>query len=82
MTMAPLRVHVFPPPEEQVYHPPPSDRSGIGERLDDIQEYFLQLQKELKALRGQYLFGNNAADLFLVPNVNIPHKFKVPHFEK
>src|SRR4051812_26158193 len=40
------------------------------------------MQKELKTLRGQDLFGKNAADLCLVPNVKIPHKFKVPDFEK
>ena len=28
------------------------------------------------------MFGKNAHDMFLVPNVKIPHKFKVPNFEK
>ena len=40
------------------------------------------MQKELQAIRGQDLFGKDAAGLCLVPNVQIPHKFKVPDFEK
>ena len=36
----------------------------------------------MKALRGKELFGKDAYDLCLVPNVHIPHKFKVPDFEK
>ena len=28
------------------------------------------------------MFGKNTYDLCLVPNVNIPYKFKVPDFEK
>ena len=40
------------------------------------------MQKELQAIRGQELFGKDAADLCLVPNVQIPHKFKVSDFEK
>lgn len=28
------------------------------------------------------MFGKNAHDLCLVPNVKIPHKFKVPDLEK
>lgn len=40
------------------------------------------MQKEIQALRGKYLFGKNTHDLCLVPNMKIPHKFKVPDFEK
>lgn len=40
------------------------------------------MNKEIKALRGKELFGKNALELCLVPNVEIPHKFKVPNFEK
>ena len=40
------------------------------------------MQKEIQALRGKDLFGKNSHDLCLVPNVKIPHKFKVPYFEK
>ena len=39
------------------------------------------MQKEMKALRGKELFGENINDLCLVPNVQVPVKFKVPDFE-
>ena len=40
------------------------------------------MHKELKALKGEELFGDNVNDLCLVPNVKVPAKFKVPEFEK
>jgi len=36
----------------------------------------------MRALRGKELFGKTAYDLCLVPDIQIPHKFKVPDFEK
>ncbi|XP_050908369.1 uncharacterized protein LOC127121992 [Lathyrus oleraceus] len=40
------------------------------------------MQKEINALRGKDLFRKTASELYLVPNVQIPPKFKVPDFEK
>ncbi|GAU37187.1 hypothetical protein TSUD_30520 [Trifolium subterraneum] len=39
-------------------------------------------QREMRALRGKDLFGQDAHELCLVPDVVVPHKFKVPDFEK
>ena len=50
--------------------------------MDEFQDKFLEMKNELRAILGQDLFGKEAADLCLVPNVKIPHKFKVPTFEK
>jgi hypothetical protein len=36
----------------------------------------------MRALQGKETFGKTVYDLCLVPNVQIPHKFKVPDFEK
>jgi len=36
----------------------------------------------MRALRGKELFWKTAYDLCLVPDLQIPHKFKVPDFEK
>jgi hypothetical protein len=36
----------------------------------------------MRALRGKDLFGQDAHELCLVPDVVVPHKFKVPNFEK
>jgi hypothetical protein len=55
---------------------------GTYVRLDDFQEQFDEMQWEIRALHGKDLFGKNAHDLCLVPNVRIPAKFKVPEFEK
>jgi hypothetical protein len=48
--------------------------------MDDFQAQFDKMQLEIKALRGKDLFGKDAHDLCLVPNVKIPPKFKVPEF--
>lgn len=40
------------------------------------------MRKQLKTLKGKDLFGKNAVELCLVPNIKIPVKFKVPDFEK
>jgi len=50
--------------------------------MDDLHERFDEMQQKVKGLRGKELFGKNAPDLCLVPNVKIPHRFKVPDFEK
>ena len=60
--------------------PPPSENLGVYDRMDNFQDQFDKMQKELKALRGKELFGKNVNDLCLVPNVKIPAKFKVPEF--
>ena len=51
-------------------------------RMDEFQDKFLEMQKELRDIHRQDLFGKEATDLCLVPNIKIPHKFKVPSFEK
>ncbi|XP_028208435.1 uncharacterized protein LOC114391656 [Glycine soja] len=50
--------------------------------MEELQERFDGMQREVEALRGRDLFGKDACELCLVPNVTIPHKFKVPDFEK
>lgn len=50
--------------------------------MDEFQDQFQAMQKEIQTLRGKDLFGKNAHDLCLASNVKIPHKFKVPDFEK
>jgi hypothetical protein len=67
---------------EPIYHAEPTESVGTYVRLDDFQEQFDEMQWEIRALNGKDLFGKNAHDLCLVPNVRIPAKFKVPEFEK
>ena len=68
---------------EQIYH---SDSVVGCDQVDDLRERFEgkleEVQKEMRALRGKDLFGQDAHELCLVPDVVIPPKFKVPKFEK
>ncbi|KAK2455735.1 hypothetical protein QL285_003159 [Trifolium repens] len=59
-----------------------SESVGGLDRVDDLQDKYNEMHREMRALRGKELFGQNAHELCLVPNVVIPHKFKVPDFEK
>ncbi|GAU32216.1 hypothetical protein TSUD_277960 [Trifolium subterraneum] len=51
-------------------------------QVDDLQIKYDEIQREMRALRGKDLFGQDAHELCLVPDVVVPHKFKVPDFEK
>ena len=44
--------------------------------MDDLQDKYNEMQREMKALRGKELFGQNAYGIFFVLNV------KLPDFEK
>src|SRR6266487_4459232 len=79
MTLPASVVHTVPYVSEQVYHAENPETYG---HMDNLQDQFDKMQLEMKALRGKDLFGKNAHDLCLVPNVRIPPKFKVPEFEK
>ena len=78
--IAPISVNVIPFVNDEVYHPipPPSEGLGLYDRMDDFQDQFDKTQREMKALRGKKLFGQNVNDMCLVPNVKIPANFKVP----
>ena len=53
----------------------------IGTMEERMEELAKELHREIKAIRG-----NNdlvkTHDLFLVPRVDIPRKFKVPEFDR
>ena len=55
---------------------------GAYDRVDDLQEKFEIVNREIRALRGKEAPKKDVYDLCLVPNVQIPHKFKLPDFEK
>ena len=82
--VAPPSVNVMPFVNDEVYRlvPQPSEGVGFYDRLDDFQGQFNEMQKEMKALRGKELFGQNVSELCLVPNVKVPAKLKVPEFER
>jgi len=55
---------------------------GAYDRVDDLQEKFEIVNREIRALRGKEAPKKDVYDLCLVPNVQIPHKFKLPDFKK
>ncbi|KAI5430169.1 hypothetical protein KIW84_034665 [Lathyrus oleraceus] len=53
-TNVPPVVHYTPHLGEPVYHgPTPSEDPGLNDRMDEFQDQFAELQKEIKALRGK-----------------------------
>lgn len=82
MFVPPHVVHTTPYNEENIFYAAPSKVVGVDERLEGFQDQYLEMQREINALRGNDLFGKTASKLYLVPNVQIPPKFKVPDFEK
>ncbi|KAI5432054.1 hypothetical protein KIW84_035984 [Lathyrus oleraceus] len=82
LAMPPPVVHTTPRVDDTIYHSEPSEGPDVNEKMDAMNDQFLELRKELKTFRGKDLFGKSAAELCLVPGVKIPVKFKVPDFEK
>ncbi|KAI5427608.1 hypothetical protein KIW84_032858 [Lathyrus oleraceus] len=82
LVVPPPIVHTLPRVDDTIYHFEPSEDPDVYEKMDAMNDQFLELRKELKTLRGKDLFGKSAAELCLVPNVKVPVKFKVPDFEK
>ncbi|XP_050897028.1 uncharacterized protein LOC127103830 [Lathyrus oleraceus] len=82
MLIPPSVIHTTPYHKEPIFHATPSESMGSYEKMDEFQDQFVEIQREIKALREKDLFEKNAHDLCLVPNVKIPAKFRVPDFEK
>jgi hypothetical protein len=79
VTQAGPTVHATQQEEEQIYH----SGSVVGDdRVGDLEEKFDAVQKELRNIHGKEVFNQNVHDLCLVPDVEIPPKFKTPVFEK
>jgi len=72
-------IHTVQHNGEPIYH---SGNGEANDRVSDLLEKYNEMQQEMRALRGKEIFGKTAYDLCLVPDIQIPHKFKVPDFEK
>ena len=55
---APPSVNMVPFANDDMYcpFPPPSEDLGLYDRIDDFQEQFDKMKREMKALRGKELF--------------------------
>jgi len=79
MTYSALAVHAISEGDEPIYH---LGDLGAYDKVDELREKYDEMQREMRAFRGKEIFGKTAYDLCLVPNIRIPHKFKVLDFEK
>jgi len=79
MTYSAPTIHTIPQNEEPIFH---SGNMRGHDRVDELQEKYEIMNREIRALRGKETPKKNVCDLCLVPNVQIPHKFKLPDFEK
>ena len=82
MYVPPSVIHTLPRVEDTSYRSEPSEGPDVYEKMDEMKDQFLELRKELKTLRGKYLFQKSVGELCLVPDVKILVKFKAPDFEK
>ena len=79
MTYLALTIHTVPRKEEPIFH---AGNMGGYDRVDDLQEKYEMMNREMQALRGKEVLKKDVYYLCLVPNVRIPHKFKLPDFAK
>jgi len=79
MTYSAPVIHTVSHDEEPIYH---SGNVEAYDRVNDLLGKYDEMHREMRALRGKEIFGKTAYDLCLVPDIQIPHKFKVPDFEK
>jgi len=79
MTYLALTIHTVPRNEEPIFH---AGNMGGYDRVDDLQEKYEMMNREMQALREKEILKKDVYDLCLVPNVKIPHKFKLRVFEK
>lgn len=71
---------MFTSPNHQV-NPHLSNQIAFGLDQNRREDYQL-LDERIRAIEGISAFGMDAKDLFLVPNVVLPRKFKVPDLPK
>jgi len=74
-----LVVHAISQDNGPIFH---SGSVGAYDRVHDLREKYDEMYREMQALRGKEVLKRDVHDSCLVPNVQIPHKFKLPDFEK
>lgn len=66
---------------QYMFHASRSERGGVDE-MDNVKEQCQTLEKRLRAIEGNDIFGAAAMDMCLVPDLVLPAKFKTADFEK
>ncbi|XP_058784564.1 uncharacterized protein LOC131659375 [Vicia villosa] len=67
-----------------VYHVDDSERGDQehNHEVEEVKEKYNVLEKRLKVVEGNDIFGFDTMNLCLVSDLTVPTKFKVPEFEK
>lgn len=87
-TIAPPIVHTYVQPhfedQHQIYHAPESsdEEDKVHEDIKGMKGNFQILEKRLREMEGDKVFGVDAREMCLVPGLIIPVKFKTPDFDK
>ena len=79
MTYSAPAVHAVPQNKEPIFH---SGSVGAYDRVHHLREKYDEMYREMQVLRRKEVLKKDVHELCLVPNVQIPHKFKLPYFEK
>jgi len=76
MTFSAPLVHTIPQDNGPVYH---TESVGAYDQMDDLQEKFDEMQREVKALRGKDLlfFHNYLTQPLLINSSTIHNSFKL-----
>lgn len=67
---------------QYMFDTPRSEAGSAADELEDVKEKYQTLEKRLRAMEGNDVFGAAAMDMCLVPDLVLPKKFKTPDFEK
>ncbi|XP_050876225.1 uncharacterized protein LOC127079918 [Lathyrus oleraceus] len=84
-TFAPTVVHTRVQPyfddHQQVYDIPAMSEEG-DERYEKLRENVKTIEKRLRAMEGDQIFGATVREMCLVSGLVIPAKFKTPNFDQ
>ena len=67
---------------QYLFDTPRSEIGSATDELEDVKEKYQTLEKRMRAMEGNDVFGAAAMDMCLVPDLVLPKKFKTPDFEK
>lgn len=65
-----------------MFETPHSEVGSAANELESVKEKSQTLERRLRAVEGNDVFGAAAMDMCLVPDLVLPAKFKTPKFEK
>jgi len=72
-------VHAISQDNGPIFH---SGSVGAYDRVHDLEEKYDEMYREMQALRGKEVLKKDVYYLCLVPNVQIPHKSKLPDIQR